>query len=61
MSTIVPPAQAGVQKAPQDWIPAEAGIQEHSQLLDPGFRRGDGFTGGKIQAKGEKSWRLSFF
>jgi len=23
-------------------IPAEAGIQEHQELLDPGFRRGDG-------------------
>jgi hypothetical protein len=23
-------------------IPAQAGIQEYQELLDPGFRRGDG-------------------
>jgi len=26
-------------------IPAKAGIQEKQELLDPGFRRGDGFVG----------------
>jgi hypothetical protein len=26
-------------------IPAKAGIQERRALLDPGFRRGDGFNG----------------
>jgi hypothetical protein len=26
-------------------IPAKAGIQEQQALLDPGFRRGDGFAG----------------
>jgi hypothetical protein len=26
-------------------IPAKAGIQEKQALLDPGFRRGDGFAG----------------
>jgi len=26
-------------------IPAKAGIQEKQALLDPGFRRGDGFGG----------------
>jgi hypothetical protein len=26
-------------------IPAKAGIQEKRALLDPGFRRGDGFDG----------------
>jgi hypothetical protein len=31
------------RKAPFDVIPAEAGIQEKQALLDPGFRRGDGF------------------
>jgi hypothetical protein len=25
-------------------IPAEAGIQEYQGVLDPGFRRGDGFN-----------------
>jgi hypothetical protein len=29
------------QKTPFSVIPAEAGIQEHQELLDPGFRRGD--------------------
>jgi hypothetical protein len=29
-------------KTPFSVIPAEAGIQECQQLLDPGFRRGDG-------------------
>jgi len=31
MSTIVTPAQAGVQKAPQDWIPAFAGMTAPQQ------------------------------
>ena len=26
-------------------IPAKAGIQENEELLDPGFRRGDGLGG----------------
>jgi hypothetical protein len=30
------------QKTPFSVIPAEAGIQEYQELLDPGFRRGDG-------------------
>jgi hypothetical protein len=29
-------------KMPFSVIPAEAGIQEYQELLDPGFRRGDG-------------------
>jgi hypothetical protein len=31
------------QETPFSVIPAEAGIQEYQELLDPGFRRGDGF------------------
>jgi hypothetical protein len=30
------------RKMPFPVIPAEAGIQENQELLDPGFRRGDG-------------------
>jgi hypothetical protein len=30
-------------KTPCSVIPAEAGIQKKQTLLDPGFRRGDGF------------------
>jgi hypothetical protein len=30
-------------KTPVSVIPAKAGIQEKQALLDPGFRRGDGF------------------
>jgi hypothetical protein len=30
-------------KAPFSVIPAKAGIQEKQAILDPGFRRGDGF------------------
>jgi hypothetical protein len=30
-------------KAPSSVIPAKAGIQEKQTILDPGFRRGDGF------------------
>ena len=30
------------QKTPFSVIPAEAGIQEYQEFLDPGFRRGDG-------------------
>jgi hypothetical protein len=33
------------RKAPFDVIPAKAGIQYFQPLLDPGFRRGDGFDG----------------
>jgi hypothetical protein len=31
------------RKTPFSVIPAKAGIQEKQALLDPGFRRGDGF------------------
>jgi hypothetical protein len=31
------------QKMTSPVIPAKAGIQEKQALLDPGFRRGDGF------------------
>jgi len=31
------------QKTSSSVIPAEAGIQEYQEVLDPGFRRGDGF------------------
>ena len=31
------------QKMASPVIPAKAGIQEKQALLDPGFRRGDGF------------------
>jgi len=31
------------RKMPFSVIPAKAGIQEKQALLDPGFRRGDGF------------------
>ncbi len=31
------------RKTPFSVIPAKAGIQEQQVLLDPGFRRGDGF------------------
>jgi hypothetical protein len=31
-------------KTPFSVIPAEAGIQEYQEVLDPGFRRGDGFN-----------------
>jgi hypothetical protein len=31
------------RKRPFSVIPAKAGIQEQQALLDPGFRRGDGF------------------
>jgi hypothetical protein len=31
------------QKMTSPVIPAKAGIQEKQSLLDPGFRRGDGF------------------
>ena len=30
------------RKTPFSVIPAKAGIQEYQELLDPGFRRGDG-------------------
>jgi len=30
------------QKAPFCVVPAEAAIQEYREILDPGFRRGDG-------------------
>jgi len=33
------------RKTPFSVIPAEAGIQEHQELLDPGFRRGDDLEG----------------
>jgi hypothetical protein len=33
------------QKMTSPVIPAKAGIQEKQALLDPGFRRGDGFAG----------------
>jgi hypothetical protein len=33
------------QKTPSSVIPAKAGIQEYQELLDPGFRRGDGLEG----------------
>jgi hypothetical protein len=32
MSNSVTPAQAGVQKAPQDWIPASAGMTKPQQV-----------------------------
>jgi len=32
-------------KTPFFVIPAKAGIQEIREVLDPGFRRGDGFEG----------------
>jgi hypothetical protein len=32
-----------IRKTPFSVIPAKAGIQEKQALLDPGFRRGDGF------------------
>ena len=31
------------QKTSSSVIPAEAGIQEYQEVLDPGFRRGDSF------------------
>jgi hypothetical protein len=34
-----------IQKTPFSVIPAEAGIRESQELLDPGFRRGDGLEG----------------
>jgi len=33
---------ARIPKTPFSVIPAETGIQEYQELLDPGFRRGDG-------------------
>jgi hypothetical protein len=36
-------AFAKSRKTPFSVIPAKAGIQEKQALLDPGFRRGDGF------------------
>ena len=42
---VVPPntdAFAKTRKLSFSVIPAEAGIQEHRGVLDPGFRRGDG-------------------
>jgi hypothetical protein len=32
-----------IQKLTFSVIPAKAGIQEKQAILDPGFRRGDGF------------------
>jgi len=32
-----------IRKMTSPVIPAKAGIQEKQALLDPGFRRGDGF------------------
>jgi hypothetical protein len=34
MSNTVTPAQAGVQKAPQDWIPAFAGMTKPAQAAE---------------------------
>jgi len=34
-----------IQTAPFSVIPAEAGIQEYQEVLDPGFRRGDSLEG----------------
>ena len=37
-------------------IPAKAGIQEKQALLDPGFRRGDGFDGMGLNHLIFRSW-----
>jgi hypothetical protein len=39
-------------------IPAKAGIQEFQEVLDPGFRRGDGFDG---FLRGCKDWNAIEF
>jgi hypothetical protein len=48
------------QKTSFSVIPAEAGIQEYQEVLDPGFRRGDGLED-FLRVRYDRSWLLFSF